>query len=166
MKRLVDVDVILKATTSTEHDQTLLKSMLEFYNHHFPRIGIDLYMEPTYDGGALMFFSTFEDFFSSFYIPNQCSKLAEEQRYKYEKATRGTPVKWHIQAEKLPTGHTFSELMRTAEKFYTKFIPGTSLQVLSDQQADLTFPNEQAFKYGLRFIETCMGTADATIPSN
>ncbi len=163
MKRLVDVDVILKATTSTESDRTLLKSMIEFYNHYFPRVGIDLYMEPTFDG-SLMFWSTFEDYFSSFYIPNQCSKLAEDR--KSEPKTRGTPVEWNIQAEKLPAGHTFQELMHTAGKFYEKFIPGTSLHVLSDQKAVLTFPNEQAFKYGLRFIETCMGIAHAAVPSN
>ncbi len=163
MKRLVDVDVILKATTDTEADRVLLKTMLDFYNQHFPKIGVDLYLEPTFDG-MLMFYSTFEDFFSSFFIPTQCSRVSEEQRSKHQ--TRGTPVKWHIRAEKLPVGHTFSELMRTVEKFYAKFIPGTSLQVLSDQQAVLTFPNEEAFKYGLRFVETCMGTADATIPSN
>ncbi len=165
MKRLVDVDVILKATTSAEQDQTLLKSMLEFYNRHFPRIGIDLYMEPTFDG-MLMFYSTFEDFFSSFYIPNQCSKLTEGKRYQQKQATQGAPVKWNIQAEKLPAGHSFQELMRTAEKFYDKFIPGTSLQILNDQQAVLTFPNEDAFAYGIRFIETCIGTADAPSPTN
>ncbi len=165
MKRLVDVDVILKATTSTEQDRALLKSMLEFYNHYFPRIGIDLYMEGTLDG-MLMFYSTFEDFFSSFYIPNQRAKLAEEEVSKHHTARKGTPVRWNIQAEKLPVGHTFQDLMRTAAKFYEKFIPGTSLQLMSDQQAILTFPNEDAFRYGLRFIETCMGTADASIPSN
>jgi hypothetical protein len=165
MKRLIDVDVILKATTSTEGDQALLQSMLEFYNHYFPRIGIDLYMEPTFDG-MLMFYSTFEDFFSSFYIPNQCSKDAEESCSKRPMVTGGTPVKWHIQAEKLPAGHTFIELMRTAEKFYEKFIPGTRFDILSDREAILAFPNEDAFKRGIHFIETCIGAAKSSPSSN
>jgi hypothetical protein len=165
VKRLVDVDVIIKATCSTDHDRELLKPMLDFYNNHFPRIGIDLYMEETLDG-MLMFYSTFEDFFSSFYVPNQCSPLSEEQGSKLRQASKGTPVRWNIQAEKLPVGHTFQELMRTAAKFYEKFIPGTSLVVMSDQQAILTFPNEEAFTYGLQFIQTCMGSANATVTSN
>src|SRR4030042_664129 len=159
MKRLVDVDIILRATTNTDEERALLKNMLEFYNRHFPKIGIDLYLEPTFDG-MLMFYSTFEDFFSSFYIPNQCITLAKEKRSKRFVVTAGTPVKWHIQAEKLPAGHSFQDLMRTIEKFYEKFIPGTSLQVLSERQAVLTFPDEDAFKLGIHFVEMCIGSAD------
>jgi len=165
MKRLVDVDIILRTTTNSEEERALLKNMLEFYNQHFPKIGIDLYLEPTFDG-MLMFYSTFEDFFSSFYIPNQCSKIAKEKGSKRDLVGTGTPVKWQIQAEKLPVGHSFEELMRTIEKFYEKFIPGTSLQILGDRQAVLTFPNENAFKLGVHFVERCIGTADATAHSN
>ncbi|HMF33343.1 MAG TPA: hypothetical protein VKK79_18095 [Candidatus Lokiarchaeia archaeon] len=164
MKKLVDVEIILKATPVADGDQFLMHDLMKYYNRHFPRIGIDMYLEKTLDG-MLMFYSTFEDFFSSYYIPSVCSQNLCRGHQQDVSPSEG-PVEWKIQAEKLPKGRTFEDLMRTVQKFYEHFVPGSTLNVLNDREAILTFPHPHSFELWLNTIQECLQTEESSLYSN
>jgi hypothetical protein len=164
MKKLVDVEIILKATPLAQDDQALMHDVMKYYNRNFPRMGIDMYLEKTLDG-MLMFYSTFEDFFSSYYIPSVCARQLC-QGHAQEECTPAGPVEWKIQAEKLPKGRTFQDLMRTVQKFYEHFVPGSSLSILNDREAILTFPHPNSFELWLNTIQECLESSDSSLYTN
>ena len=164
MKKLVDVEIILKATPLAQDDQALMHDVMKYYNRNFPRMGIDMYLEKTLDG-MLMFYSTFEDFFSSYYIPSVCARN-QCRGHLQETGTSEGPVEWRILAEKLPKDRTFEDLMRTVQKFYEHFVPGSSLSIISDREAILTFPHPHSFELWLNTIQECLPTGDSSLYSN
>lgn len=164
MKKLVDVEIILKATPVAPDDQLLMRDVMKYYNANFPRIGIDMYLEKTLDG-MLMFYSTFEDFFSSYYIPNACARH-QCVGHQVDTGLSGGPVQWRIVAEKLPRGRSFMDLMRTVQKFYEHFVPGSTLDVLSDREAILTFPHAHSFETWLTNVQEFMDDEDSSLYSN
>lgn len=144
MKKLVDVDIILRVTVPGGKLPTWVCDGLALCNDDFPRMGVYVYFDPTLDG-MLAFYATFEDFCSSFFLPGQCPALPTGLGGDLQ-PSGGDPLQWEVCAEKLPSEHAFEELARIAGKRFETLVPGSRLEMTGPRTARLTIPDLKFFQ--------------------